>query len=99
MTQSRLHKYLGPMRRFLRLDKLPPLARKLVVFTAGGFLLLAGLIMLVTPGPGLILIPLGLLILGFESARAEAAAQKILGFLQRTRRRTSRKTVPRRSPG
>ncbi len=41
-------------------------ARKLIVGVLGGTVVLIGVIMLVTPGPGLVVIPLGLAILATE---------------------------------
>jgi uncharacterized protein (TIGR02611 family) len=45
-------------------------ARRIVISVVGGTVLLIGVAMLVLPGPGLIVIPLGLAILGAEYAWA-----------------------------
>ncbi len=45
-------------------------ARRIVIAVVGATLLLLGLVMLVTPGPGLVVIPLGLAILSIEFAWA-----------------------------
>jgi uncharacterized protein (TIGR02611 family) len=45
---------------------------------AGGIVLLAGLIMLVTPGPAFVLIPIGLAMLSMEFAWAAVALDKAL---------------------
>ena len=45
-------------------------ARRIAILTVGSTVLLLGIIMLVTPGPGLIVIPIGLAILGVEFAWA-----------------------------
>lgn len=45
-------------------------ARRIVVAVVGVTVLLIGVIMLVTPGPGLVVIPLGLAILSIEFAWA-----------------------------
>lgn len=45
-------------------------ARRIVVAIVGATVLLIGLVMLVTPGPGLVVIPIGLAILGLEFAWA-----------------------------
>jgi len=47
------------------------LARRIVVAVIGGTLLLGGVIMLVTPGPGIAIILLGLAILAIEFAWAK----------------------------
>ena len=87
MAETDSHEYLEKVRRFLRLDKLPPLARKIVVFTVGWPLLIAGVIMVVTPGPAFIVVPLGLMILGFELKWAETASNKMIEWLHRVRQK------------
>jgi uncharacterized protein (TIGR02611 family) len=46
------------------------LARRIAIGVIGGTVVLAGVIMLVTPGPGLLVIPIGLAILALEFAWA-----------------------------
>ncbi|MCI0516748.1 MAG: PGPGW domain-containing protein [Woeseiaceae bacterium] len=57
-------------------------ARRIAIGVTGGTILLLGVIMLVTPGPALIVIPVGLAILGLEFAWARL-------WLKRIRRRIS----------
>ncbi len=64
------------VRHVLRLDRLPPLARKIVVGFIGGIIFVAGIVMIVTPGPAFVLIPVGLLLLASEFKWAERWAQK-----------------------
>ena len=45
-------------------------ARRIVIFVVGATIFLLGVVMLVTPGPGLLFIPLGLAVLGIEFAWA-----------------------------
>jgi tellurite resistance protein TerC len=45
-------------------------ARRVVVAVVGSTVLLVGVVMLVAPGPGIVVIPLGLAILGLEFAWA-----------------------------
>jgi uncharacterized protein (TIGR02611 family) len=52
-------------------------ARKLVVGIIGGTVLLVGVVMLVTPGPGLVLIPAGLAILATEFVVAARVLKKM----------------------
>ena len=68
------------------------LARRIVVAVVGTTVLIAGIIMLVTPGPALVVIPLGLAILGAEFAWARA-------FLRRVRRHISAQLAGARSDG
>jgi tellurite resistance protein TerC len=52
-------------------------ARRIAVLAVGSTVLLLGVIMLVTPGPGLIVIPIGLAILGLEFAWARIWLRKV----------------------
>ena len=52
-------------------------ARRIVIGVVGGTVLLVGLIMLVTPGPGMVVIPVGLAILGLEFAWARMWLKRI----------------------
>jgi uncharacterized protein (TIGR02611 family) len=47
-----------------------PVARKIVVGVIGGTIVLIGILLLITPGPGTVVIPIGLLILASEFAWA-----------------------------
>jgi tellurite resistance protein TerC len=53
------------------------LAKRIVVSIVGGTILLIGLIMLMLPGPGLVVIPIGLGILGLEYAWARIWLAKV----------------------
>jgi tellurite resistance protein TerC len=55
-------------------------ARRLVIFVIGSTLLLAGILMVVLPGPAIIVIPLALLLLASEFVWAK---QLLLRFEQR----------------
>jgi len=57
-------------------------ARRIIVTLVGSTILLLGVIMIITPGPALVFIPLGLAILGLEFAWARA-------WLRRLRERIS----------
>lgn len=71
------------------------LARRIVVAVIGGTVVLAGVVMLVTPGPGLVVIPLGLAILALEFAwaklwlerlKSRLTKEQLNGLLERTRK-------------
>lgn len=57
-------------------------ARRLIVLVIGTTVLLLGLIMLVTPGPGLIVIPIGLGILSLEFAWARRLLHRVREGIQ-----------------
>lgn len=67
-------------------------ARRLVIGIVGATVLLAGFIMIVTPGPAFVVIPIGLAILGLEFAWARR-------WLQKVRERISTETSKRRARG
>jgi tellurite resistance protein TerC len=53
------------------------LAKRIVIAVIGGTILLGGVIMLITPGPGVIIILLGLAILAVEFAWARLWLKKV----------------------
>ena len=63
-------KWTQNLRTRLGWDLLPKTLRRVVVGVIGGTIVLIGIALLVLPGPALIVIPLGLLILGSEFAWA-----------------------------
>src|SRR5262245_19977126 len=89
MTETDPYVFPGRLRRFLRLEKLPPVLRKLIVYSIGGLLLIAGMIMIVTPGPAFIVIPLALTVLGLESRWAETGSRKLFELYRRLRRKAA----------
>ena len=52
-------------------------ARRVVIALVGLTVLIIGMVMIVTPGPALVLIPVGLAILGIEFAWARAWLRKL----------------------
>lgn len=71
------------MRRKLQLERLHPFPRKIVVGVVGGACFLAGVIMIFTPGPALVFIPLGVLLLATEFTWAEPWFERLrLAFLR-----------------
>jgi tellurite resistance protein TerC len=52
-------------------------ARRIVILAVGSTVVAIGVIMLVTPGPGLVVIPIGLAILGIEFAWARHWLRKV----------------------
>ena len=58
-------------------------AKKVIVFVVGMTVLLAGLALIVLPGPAIVVIPVGLAILGIEFAWARRWLEKLRGMLSR----------------
>ena len=52
-------------------------ARRIAVLAVGSTVVLVGVVMLVTPGPGLVVIPIGLAILSVEFAWARLWLRKV----------------------
>lgn len=78
-------------------------ARRIAIAVIGGTVMLVGVIMLVTPGPAFVVIPLGLAILAVEFAwarrwlnklKASLTKEQLNGLLDRTRKIGTRKPPP-----
>jgi len=63
------------------------LAKRVVVFVAGGSLVLVGIVMLVAPGPGLLVVFLGLTLLATEFVWARLWLRRLRVNARRARRR------------
>jgi uncharacterized protein (TIGR02611 family) len=59
-------------------------ARRVVIFVIGSTVVLIGVVMLVTPGPALLVIPLGLAILAIEFAWARHLLHRVRAQVDRT---------------
>ena len=62
-------------------------ARRIAILAVGSTILALGIVMLVTPGPGLIVIPIGLAILGLEFAWARLWLRKVREGISNTNSR------------
>jgi uncharacterized protein (TIGR02611 family) len=63
-----------------------PIARKIVVGVIGGTVVLVGIILLITPGPATVVIPIGLFILASEFAWARHVLRRGKRVVQNARR-------------
>jgi uncharacterized protein (TIGR02611 family) len=71
-----------------------------VMWAAGGFLvLLAGVIMLVTPGPAFVLIPVGLAMLALEFEWAERLLERALQQAEKAREKAASTSTAQRIGG
>lgn len=77
------------------------IARRIVIGIVGTTVVLVGIVMLVTPGPGLAVIPAGLAILGLEFAFARRWLQKVRERISRRNARLGAEAAEshRQSPG
>jgi len=71
----------------LRLDILSPGMRRFVIGLIGGTVVFLGVVMIVLPGPAIIVIPLGLAILGTEFAWARRLVKKARGLIPGAKKR------------
>ncbi|MDX1648549.1 MAG: PGPGW domain-containing protein [Myxococcota bacterium] len=77
-----------------------PLARtvrRVAVAAAGGTLLAAGMVMLVLPGPGLLVVPAALGVLGLEFEAPRRGRDALVARLRRLRARRRTGARPKRS--
>jgi tellurite resistance protein TerC len=70
-------------------------ARRIAVLAVGSTVVLLGIVMLVTPGPGLIVIPIGLAILGVEFAWARLWLRRVRESISNQNSRNHAKRVER----
>ena len=85
MAENNAHETLQKLRHKLRLDRIHPVPRKIIVGIIGGIFLVGGVIMVVTPGPAIVFIPLGLLLLASEFKWAERWSQKSMDVVHKGR--------------
>ncbi len=72
--------------------------RRIAVFLIGSTVMLIGIVMIVTPGPAFVVIPLGLAILTIEFAWARRWMAKLRSGISRTEKGESR-ALPTAAPG
>jgi hypothetical protein len=87
MADHRVHEKSRKIREWLRLHKLPKPIRVLVVGIVGGICLIGGIIMIFTPGPAVVFIPLGVLLLASEFKFAERFAIRMLDAFDAVRQK------------
>jgi uncharacterized protein (TIGR02611 family) len=75
------------------------LAYRIPFGVAGALVLAAGVVMLVTPGPAFVLIPVGLAMLALEFAWAERLLVRCLGYAESARERAARTSRAQRILG
>src|ERR1043166_7276809 len=85
MAEHNAHEHLEKIRRRLCLHKVHPIPRKIIVGIVGGVCLVAGIVMIVTPGPALVFLSFGLLLLASEFKWAERWSQKCIKTMHKQR--------------
>jgi uncharacterized protein (TIGR02611 family) len=72
--------------------------KRIVIGVLGGTVLVLGVVMIVLPGPSVLVIPAGLAILATEFLWARKALRKAKGVVERVRRKGFRAFWRRREP-
>jgi tellurite resistance protein TerC len=93
MQTASSRNFLQKLNHALRLDDLPPGARRWLIGIVGGTILLIGLALVILPGPAFIVIPLGLAILASEFAWAKRYLDKAHGLIKKVRRKKEKRTA------
>jgi len=86
----------GRLHRALHANPALSLASKLTVGLVGTVVVAAGVLMLVTPGPAVVVIPLGLAILALEFTWAENLLEKSLEQAERAKRTAANTSTAQR---
>lgn len=76
--------------RHSKFGQLPPFVRKVIVGVIGGTVVLLGIVMIVLPGPAIVVIPLGLGILASEFVWARRVVKRGKFLFQRVKRKVAR---------
>lgn len=91
MKQPPPQKFRERLRRFLRLQDVPPFVRRAIIAVIGGTVLLFGIALIILPGPAVVVIPVGLAILATEFVWAQRWLRKARGLFNQAKQRLSRK--------
>lgn len=86
MERPRQHRLIAGLKERRLRHRERGLAYRAVVALAGATVTLAGLVMLITPGPALVVIPIGLAMLALEFAWAESLLERAVDRADHARR-------------
>lgn len=77
------------LRKWLRLENVPPFVRRAIIAVIGGTILLIGIAMIVLPGPAVVVIPVGLAVLATEFVWARCWLRKARKLMQQAKETVS----------
>jgi uncharacterized protein (TIGR02611 family) len=83
-SEAKTHRWRDQLNARLGLDKMP-VVRKVVYSVVGFTVILIGIVMIVLPGPAIVIIPLGLAILATEFAWARKILRRGKIFVDKLR--------------
>lgn len=91
MKLSAARNFRRKIRGWFYLDHAPKPVRRVIIGVIGGTILLIGIVMIVLPGPAIVVIPLGLAILATEYIWARRWLKKVRVLVQEAKNKVSRK--------
>lgn len=77
------------LRRWFYLDHAPKPVRRVIVGVIGGTILVLGIAMIVLPGPAIVVVPLGLMVLATEFIWARRWLRKFRGWVDEARKKVT----------
>ena len=77
MNQVPKRSFRAKIRKWLHLEDVPSPVRRIIIGVIGGTVLVIGVVMIVLPGPAVVVIPLGLAILATEFVWARLWLRKV----------------------
>jgi uncharacterized protein (TIGR02611 family) len=89
--------YLRKIKHALRLHKLSPPVRRIVIGIVGSLLLLLGVAMVFLPGPAVVMIPLGFAVLATEFPWARKWLHKARDLFNQARKKIRRRRAASRA--
>lgn len=91
MKLSAARNFRRKIRGWFYLDHAPKPVRRVIIGVIGGTILLIGIVMIVLPGPAIVVIPLGLAILATEYIWARRWLKKVRVLVQEAKNKVTRK--------
>jgi uncharacterized protein (TIGR02611 family) len=89
MKLSAARNFRRKLRRWFYLDHAPKPVRRVIIGVIGGTILLIGIAMIVLPGPAIVVVPLGLMVLATEFLWARRWLRKFRGWVDEARKRVT----------
>lgn len=89
MTTQPPHSLRARLRKMLHLEDVPPFVRRMIVGFIGGTILLVGIVMIVLPGPAVVVIPIGLAVLATEFVWARLWLRRVRKYFNKVKDKVS----------
>ena len=89
MKLSAARNFRRKIRSWFYLDHAPKPVRRVIIGVIGGTILLIGIAMIVLPGPAIVVVPLGLMVLATEFIWARRWLRKFRGWVDEARKKVT----------